>query len=169
MHVHMSRAALSHLQIGRLAQFFTDDPNVPFIEKVAGRGSGTYNQIKKKKITDVKRGRYGSGRDATGLAYGHDNDRRQCVNLTKEGIVEIRIFQSNVSKVGFLKNIEFCDAVANFCRTASNTQLNRENFLKWMGEHRGVYPNFVQWAVREGLMTTRHHAAPGVEAPAVAA
>lgn len=165
MHVHLSRAALTHLQVGRLAAFITDERNTSFIEKVAGRASTGYSQIKEKKITDVKMPRRGHrtyAQGANGLSYGRgEEDRRQAVNLMKKGTVEIRIFQSNVSQVGFLKNLEFCDAAANFCRTASNEALTQERFLVWMHDRRGLYPNFTKWAVREGLMLLRHRPKPG--------
>lgn len=161
MHVHMSRAALSHLQVARMAKFINDENTRSFIEKVAGRSSGQYNRYVPKKITDVQRNYdYRRARDATGLQYHDDGDRRQVVNLTKEGTVEIRLFRSNVSKVGFLKNIEFCDAVANFCRIASSASLTQAAFMDYMAAHQGTYPNFTKWAVRERLMTTTHKPAP---------
>ena len=171
MHVHLARAALTHLQIGRLTFFVNDETNRPFIEKIAGRSATRYSTIQKKKITSVRRSDYDT-RGGRGLSYGmHDSDegRYQAVNLIKKDTVEIRIFQSNVSQIGFLKNIEFCDGAANFCRTASNTQLDKAHFLAWMDAHRGTYPNFTKWAVREGLLTARHTAQPGKAEVAIAA
>jgi len=100
---------------------------------------------------------------AQGLTYGDNNDRYQAVNLNKADTIEVRIFRSNVSQIGFLKNLEFCDALAAFCRIASNVQLRPDHFLAFIDRNRGAYPNFTRWAVREGLMTTRHVIKPGDE------
>lgn len=46
-------------------------------------------------------------------------DRHAALNVTKRGTVEIRIFRGNVSKVGFLKNLEFVHAAVEFTREAT--------------------------------------------------
>ncbi len=162
MHVHISRAALTHLQLGRMVTFLSSK-NRAFIEKIAGRGEVTYCRVLDKKITDVRR-QGADTRNAVNVGYGYDDaGKYQAINLGKAATAEIRIFRSNVSRYGFLKNVEFCDALANFCRVAGNNDLNRDAFLSWMSEHRGTYPFFIKWATREGLMTTRHVADPKAE------
>lgn len=222
MHVHLSRDALTPLQIARLQVFINGDGkhinNKLFIEKVAGRGATAHSAQHNKRLTDsapmierhepaslpyfvtdcqcppciIQREAYqralaaSKGSEATAYRYrqlsrNHDGhlsrachdrtyaDRYQAVNLQNNRTVEIRIFQSNIAKVGFLKNIEFCHAAAKFCADAGNNGLHAANFLSWLDNRRGEYPNLVRWAVREDLMTRRHFDPPGTTLPAIAA
>ncbi len=98
-----------------------------------------------------------------------NTERYQAINLQNDATIEWRIFQSNVSRLGFLKNLEFCHAAAKFCSDAGNTGLHTHNFLGWIDRHRGEYPNFIRWAVRENVMARRHADAPGATQPAIAA
>ena len=98
-----------------------------------------------------------------------NSDRYQAINLQSDRTIEWRIFQSNVSMLGFLKNLEFCHAAAKFCADAGNTMLHSGTFLAWIEKRRGEYPNFVRWAVREKLLARRHADAPGAAPATIAA
>ncbi len=222
MHVHMSRDALTPLQIARLQVFVNGDGlhvnNRAFIEKIAGRGATDYCRHYDKRLTDcapvierhtpmkpvnydedcrcaacvIQRDAYERALEASrgSEALRHqfrqmhrandgrlsrlckdrrNHDRYQAINLQAEKTIEWRIFQSNVSRLGFLKNLEFCHAAAKFCADAGNTGLHSDNFLAWIDRRRGEYPNLVRWAVRERLIARRHADAPGAVAPAIAA
>lgn len=159
IHVHINKAALSPLVMGKMAYFVNAPPNKEFIAKVAGRGATEYCYIREKKLTAVRQKvwtRRTIGGQGVSYQAADSNTHREAVNMSNQDTVEIRIFRSNVSQIGFLKNIEFVDALVNFSRVASTRQLSREDFMAYMDGHRGIYPNFTQWAVRENLWTTRH-------------
>jgi hypothetical protein len=222
MHVHLSRDALTPLQIARLEVFVNGDGmrinNRHFIEKVAGRGATEYCCHYNKKLTDcapvierhmpiappeisescdcescrIQREAYARALQASRssdhlrrqyrqLRQTHDGslarachdravyERYQAINLQNNATIEIRIFQSNVAQLGFLKNLDFCHAAMKFCADAGNTELYSANFLAWVDGRRGEYPNFVRWAVRENLLGRRHADAPGAAVPQIAA
>lgn len=169
MHVHMSRAALTHLQVARMVEFLERKTNDAFVTRVAGRGSGTYCKRMNKTVKSVYRANRRGVIGAGGLGYREDDgdERYKPINLGPGHTIEVRIFRSNVSMLGFLKNIEFCDALANFCAIASNMQLDQPHFLAWVDVNRGVYPNLTAWAVREGMMQKKHEPAKDAKAPAL--
>jgi hypothetical protein len=227
MHVHVSRAALTALQIGRLLVFVNGDGNAvnnrAFIEAVAGRSETEFCHIYDKRITSASpiprarqraMNRENNSRDvgcdcpgcrdirerearearlaipepgktfefsigqfrrelgtssAIGAQDRDNNERYQAINLQNSETIEFRIFQSNVARLGFLKNLEFCHAAVTYCAIASNSQLHARDFIAWMETQRGAYPNFTRWAVRELLMKSVNRSKPGAVLPALAA
>jgi hypothetical protein len=163
MHVHIDRRGLNKAQIGRMAYFLNAPENDVFIRDMAGRSRNTYCKALPKKITCVSH--YGHYRDE------YSGERYQALNLQNSETVEVRIFQSNVATVGFLKNLEFCDAMARWCRDASNAALGWVDFLLWLDTpaRRATYPNLCKFLVRENYIKRYHRAKPGtVELPAAA-
>ena len=163
MHVHIDRHGLTNAQIGRMAFFLNAPENDIFIRDIAGRSRNTYCKALPKKITCISK--YGKYRD------DYSGERYQALNLQNDATVEVRIFQSNVATVGFLKNIEFCDAMARWCRDASNAALGWVDFLLWVDtpSRRAIYPNLSSWLVRGNYIKRHHHAKPGtIELPAAA-
>jgi hypothetical protein len=57
------------------------------------------------------------------------------------------MFRSDIRPKFFLKNIEFCAALVDFTRSASNSQLTTKCFMDWLREERArsksgkLYPN----------------------------
>jgi hypothetical protein len=172
MHVHLSRAAMSPLQIGRALVFLNDPKNRDFVEHVAGREAGEYCAVAEKKLSDALPyhlrskdrtiGEHVRRRWGASQVWGHDQDsadhdeRYTALNLTNEATVEIRIFRSNCAELGFLKNIEFCHALFTWARMASNASLTRHGFVAFAQRERGRYPNLAQWLQRENYFSSRH-------------
>lgn len=143
MHVHVSKAALTPIQIGRQLVFINDKANKEFVEKVAGRGNSTYCKMLPKTIKDGY--------------YGGNGDRYQAINVeTGKGTIEYRIFRSNTSKHGFLKNIDFVASLVTWTKEASNLALGMKDYLAWLDERRGEYKYLAHWMVKNGYFKEKH-------------
>ena len=141
MHVHIAKASLSDLTIGRLLVFVNATDNLSFIERLAGRGSVVYSQLSPKKVSDVKTG---ESRHGHGLAFSNRNQGKT---------IELRIFRGNVSAVGFFKNLEATHALCEFCKVASIRQLTTAAFLQWLAlpANLRAYPYLTRWLAKTKL------------------
>jgi hypothetical protein len=156
IHVHVGIDQLSPLTQGKLLTFMHDPANQAFITTIAGRDTNTYclRGETKKKIPDYRR--------------EYDHGRYQALNFSTRGkkTVEFRIFRSNVSPAGFMKNLEFVHALCVWARLTSmqdvcNTQRGikkarvtkaTENFIAWVQKERAQYPHLVRWFEANGFL-----------------
>lgn len=106
LHVHVTRAALNELQIGRILSFVNHPANKRFVEICAGRSEQKYTKYYPKKLADAIRPSPGGNRD---------EKRRVAVNLTNEKTIEFRIFRGTVNVAHIIRDIEWCDAVCSYC------------------------------------------------------
>ena len=129
VHVHISRAPLSQLQIGKMIVFCHGEENEKFIERaIAERHNRTYADFKKRrKITDVCK------------AY-HDRD---AVNLDNNKTIELRFFKSTTNEVKFWKNLEFAQALVSFTHNSAHSirEMNWKVFQKFVKRHKATWPN----------------------------
>lgn len=160
IHVHVSKAALSPLQLGKMLTFINDPNNQGFVHRVAGRAANTYSNFAAKKVT------YGYQLDPN-LADAMANrgvdvnlgreERYSALNIqTGKPTVEFRIFRSNVAKAGFMKNLEFVHALCTWCRDVSLRDLNVDNFLSFVEANKGKYTWFYRWCVEKDYFKTKH-------------
>lgn len=149
IHVHVGKKELSEYTLGKLLVFMHEAENQGFINKVAGRNPGQY----------CNRG----GTKKTIPDYRHEADRGryQALNFATRGqkTVEFRIFRSNVSAQGFMKNLDFVAALCMWCRDASPNEVaqvqaglkgkgdvpGNKNFIAYVARNRGSYPALVRW------------------------
>lgn len=136
-HVHVSRDGMSALQIARIVLFINNKNNKLFIQKIAGRGSAKYCQYFDKEP-----------KDTVGIHYKNDENRRQAVNLTNEKTIEFRIFRGTVNPKHILRNLEFCDAICDFCYPATRPlgHIHRkEVFLEFIFTNKKRWPLLSAW------------------------
>jgi hypothetical protein len=130
MHVHINKAALSALQIGKIQVFLNCPAMREQITMIAQRESNSYCERKKKRLTD------GAVRS---------RNRHDVVNVG-ERTVEIRMFRGNLRADRVFKNIEFCHALVMYCRDASLKAIERwSEFASWLLKRRSQYPHLVQF------------------------
>lgn len=144
-HVHVSRDGMSALQIARIVLFVNHKRNKLFIQKVAGRGSAKYCKYFDKEP-----------KDAIGVQYKNDDNRRQAVNLTNEKTIEFRIFRGTVNPKHILRNLEFCDAICDFCYPASRplSHVNdRIHFLNFVEQNKKRWPLLSAWLALHGFIS----------------
>lgn len=123
-HIHVSRAGIGPLTLGKLMLFMNVDPNRQFLTFVAGRAAG-YNKFEdNKKITRPE-----------------NFQRHSVVNVTG-ATVEFRLFKCNLYGRAILKNYDFAMAVVAFCEAASyrDNALHYTKFLRWVAATHAQYP-----------------------------
>jgi hypothetical protein len=140
MHVHLSRASLTNLTLGKMLCFMHTLGNVGFHVSIAGRHS-TYAQFNAFNASV-----------ALGLPKRTRTDKYSALNV-KDYTVEFRIFRPSGRFDTLLKNLCYCLAVRDFCKQSSlSTQaLTWDRFLMWLGttESRRTYHELDAWLRRQ--------------------
>ena len=118
LHVHVSKAGMSSLQIAKVVTFVNDEKNAALIHAIARRRSTSYCQIIKKKI---------------GSAH-YSSNRYEAVNLLPRHTIEFRIFKGSLKYEAVIAAIEFANAVVAFCRTAETSvqDLTTPKFMEFI-------------------------------------
>lgn len=155
IHIHVSRDAISPLQLGKMKYFV--NTHQKFIEHIAGRTSEKYAMYIPSKVKD-------------GLVHKHKTEgnrgnlsvhgRYTALNLdTGKPTFEFRIFRSNVSKAGFMKNIDFVHALVTWCGAVSSLDeknLTVANFVDWCSTQRGTYKWLTKWLIQTKYIKNIH-------------
>lgn len=139
IHIHVSRAPLSQLWVGRMLVFINSEQLKPIVSKVAGRYGTTYSSIGAKKLTDGRKKGY---------------SRYDALNTSGDNTIEFRIFRGTLNRESFLKNIEFVEAVLAFCKpcTCSNRDVNNASeFVSFLRKRRKEWPHLWDFLVTKGL------------------
>jgi hypothetical protein len=129
LHVHCSRAPLTHLTIGKMLAFMNQPENRTFIECMAQRTSEQYAKFTDKGVKDARL---------------DDPDRYQAINTVNRDTVEFRLFKGTLRPQSFFKDIEFCDALIHFalpCMRSYKDAGNLQEFLAYVDMHRKEWPN----------------------------
>jgi hypothetical protein len=142
MHIHVSKAALTELQIGKIISFIHNKENAKLIKKIAGRESCHYSN-------------YSSPLKHRHALYKHINNfsHYSAVNVLNSNTVELRIFASTVNYALFIKNMEFFHALVKFAvpgTVSISDSTNRFAFLKFLNENRKFYPHLVSFLYENG-------------------
>ena len=125
MHVHINRAALKPLQLGKMLVFVNAPGNEHYIKQIAQRDPSRWAAFKEKTLTD------GSGVSPS---------RYEAINVSQR-TAEIRIFRGNLRLDRVMKNLEFCDALVHFCATSRPARLQWKHFAYWLSKTTREYPN----------------------------
>lgn len=142
MHIHINRAAMSGLTLGKLLVFINDKTNLPMVEGIAQRKANHWAQFITKKISDAR---------------FSDGSKYQSLNV-RSNTVELRIFRSNLNPKRILKNIEFAHAAVSYCAQASMQELGWQSFWNWLRKpaNRKQYGHLIDYGhvlVRDNLST----------------
>lgn len=157
LHVHVDKSGLTTLQIGRLLVFINHAKNKKFVEHIAGRSGGGKNGYNR--YIDK---RYGDG-------MRPDPDKYTAINIKPPHTLEFRIFRGTVRARHIIRNIEFCDAVCNFCHPASRSLHEMEDyqhFLNYVAGSRKRYPMLAEWLVAHEYIPALR-LKPGTDRPEV--
>ena len=144
MHVHVSREALSNLQIGRIIAFINHPINVNFMRKISGRSGGQYCRRESKKLSDALRPEKGD----------KDNRRRVAVNVQNNATIEFRMFRGTIKPYHIIRNIEFVDAICDYCSPSGRSlryMFSPEAFAKFCLLQKKRWPILVNWIFDSGL------------------
>jgi hypothetical protein len=146
MHIHISKAALTPLQIGKIISFIHNPENGKFISKIAGRGSCTFSDFSVAKSCKHALRKYLS-------TFNHYS----AVNILNGATLELRIFSGTTSFASFAKNLEFMHALAKF--TVPGIVSIREArsvkaFVEFLSKNRKFYPYLVSFLANNGFGKT---------------
>lgn len=162
-HVHVSRASLTHMQIGRILMFINHKNNAKFVHRVAGRGSDRFCKYIPKEPDDKTHpvvdvlypGKRVISRDEEN---GRNRSRRVAVNLSNPNTIEFRIFRGTVNPKHILRNMEFCDAVCDFCYPANFSIRDLDNykvFIAFVNANKKRWPLLAEWLANQDLIKIR--------------
>ena len=141
MHTHVSRKALTVLEIGKVAYFINAIDNKQLITDIAGRYNQQYCYISPQTKDSYKTYNLRTGKN------GPEERRYNAVNTTNDNTIELRIFKGTLNPILFMKNIEFTHAVVKFCQVVDIEQLTTKEFCTFVGINAGIYPNLVKFLV----------------------
>jgi hypothetical protein len=122
LHVHVSRAGLTKLQIAKMVTFVNDPNNEQLIRAIARRYAEGYCKIKEKKI---------------GSAH-YSSDRYEAINVTGEKTIEFRIFKGSLKYESVVAALEFCHSLVEFTRPASEgdiKNLTMDHYMEFISDH----------------------------------
>lgn len=117
LHVHMTKAALTKLTIGRMARFIHDPENKDFMETFARRSFFEY--AKHVPSTTIP-----SSLKAV--------DRYEAFNVTPGKTVEFRLPRGTTKETTIVATVEFCYALIRFCESASSQKLKVPQFMQFI-------------------------------------
>lgn len=146
MHVHLSKKPLSSLQCGKIIVFINHPKNKDFISLIAGRNILGHRHCKineniKSPKWALKKVRNQIGYDTTAVRFSYRHT------------LEFRIFSSTTDRNIFLKNIEFCHALAKFCRPcflSIKESQQVEIFCSYIKDEKSKYPHLYKFLVDAG-------------------
>jgi hypothetical protein len=133
LHVHVNRTSLTWLQIGRILVFMNHPNNRYFVEVVAGRSSNYYTRYLAKSLTDC------------GVV---DESKYMAVRTNKKHTIEFRVFRSTVNYRHIIRDIEFTEAICDFCAPCANSLQDMTDFrcfIRFVSERPATYPMLSQW------------------------
>lgn len=146
IHVHLTRDALTPMQLAKLLVFYHEPANEGFLSRIAGRKVG-----KDARYCHMQKKRMGKNTVRNSL----DHHGAIAVSERNNGkTAEVRIFRGNATKHGVLRCIEFVDATVKWCaNNASTDVLDYKKFLAWFKqpEIKSQYPE-----LRKHLISLRY-------------
>lgn len=144
IHCHIDKESLSALQLGKLATWINHPNNRSFIEKVAGRGSGSYTSFSDSvRVSDGRRLKQTPGGPERYVALNVQNKT-----------AEMRIFRGTLQPRLFFKNMDFVEASVEWtglssCSARHVTDVAR--FARYVYDRRERFPflydKLVEWKV----------------------
>lgn len=161
LHVHLSKDALTPLQVGKMVQFLHAPENYKFIRYLAGRPSNSryadYITPKRLRPHGVQAVWAGgrvikSTRRPDQPIYSPRRDtgnRYTGLNLANRDTVEFRIFRGTLNSGTFFARLEFCHALAKFSQPGlvGLAETTVPIFTQFLNDRKKDYPNLLNYLV----------------------
>lgn len=144
LHIHVTRAELSHLQLGKMIVFVNDPKHCEFIQLIAGRDPARWAAFR----PNWKHGK----------SRSRDGERYSAINLGNDDTIEFRIFRGTVKAATFYKALQFVDALIEYCGPCNRGVMetnNLDNFLSYVRKHRKIYPHLDDFLVSKNRLPAR--------------
>lgn len=142
-HIHMSMSAFQNrLHLYKYMKFIRT--NTEYIKFIGERDfdDNTYCKASSSNGKVVKQVRH----------WSHNADRYEVLNLTHFNTLENRFFVSPFTREHLLKNLEWCQALWAFTKTAS-LHFTVEDFHSWAHKHDKEYPSLIKFIKDCGTFT----------------
>lgn len=145
LHVHVSRGALTQLQIGKLQVFLNSPENTAFVDCIAQRKASSYHSRNDKlKVHEQSWGRY------------------VALNTTNHNTIEFRIFRGTLKLTSIYKSLEFVEALLTYTAPSATSiadATSAQAFLRWLDDakydRRKRWPNLVKYLEQKGFLSIR--------------
>lgn len=143
MHVHVNRASLSELQLGKIYSLIYNDENKNWIKIIAGRdfASNAYcsTVIKKTVVSGVTCYDEGVTRNIEG-------SHSTAINVSNKNTIEFRIFKSPQNYAEFMSRLEFVKALCDYTKPGAvalsiSKFKDKEPFFEFVKQNKTSYPN----------------------------
>lgn len=150
LHIHITRAAMTKMQLSKLLVFYHDDKNNAFLSRIAGRAVGPdahYCKTAKKKL-----------RSQVSLECEDHHDAITISARNRGKTAEVRIFRGNATRHGIMRCLEFVDATVKWCAQNGIGELSWKSFLVWLNQEtvRSQYPELWKHLIQLGYLKTKH-------------
>ena len=150
IHVHITREAMTKMQLSKLCVFYHEPGNNGFLSRIAGRSvndEARYCRAMKKRL--------GS---RTAKECGDHHDAITISSRNRGKTAEVRIFRGNSSRHGLMRCLEFVDATVQWCANNGAKELTYVNFLLWFNQSsvRSRYPDLWRHLIQLGYLKTSH-------------
>lgn len=150
IHVHLTKACLTQMQLSKLLVFYHESNNSNFLSRIAGRKVGPdayYCRAVSKKL------------DLYTVSSCQAHHEAVTVSDRNNGkTAEVRIFRGNATYHGIIRCIEFVDATVKWCGICSvQDVLDYKKFLYWFNtpEIKSQYPELRKHLVQLHFLSPR--------------
>jgi hypothetical protein len=135
MHIHISRKALSSLQIGKMIVFLNAPRNQSLITTIAGRYGSGFSKVKAEKTIKSLRA----------------VEKYEMLNLMHPYTVEMRIFRGTLNRNHFYSNIQFAAALVQYVKVTAIRNICQETLIKFVEDRKKEYPFLFNWFIKKKL------------------
>jgi hypothetical protein len=165
IHVHISKNALTPLDLGKLITFVNSLTTRAFIDLMAGRTQNNYCQKQAAGTLSIKgipifkglvsracqKGRIKEGLSKRRIESASHYD---AINIQNANTIEIRIFKSSNDKNNIMRKLEFCDSLVKFVRCHAPLQMTTYDYVEFLlrKENKKEYPNVVRWLASKNFI-----------------
>lgn len=152
VHIHVSRAPLSPLWVGRILVMINSPEMRSIVSKVSGRYNTSYAGIRSKKLVDGKKGK--------------DERKYDAVNNSPRDTIEFRLFRGTLVKESFLRYIEFVESVLAFtspATTGNKDVSSPKKYLDFVSKRRKEYTNLFEFLKVRGFEVSGPSVKPAVK------
>jgi hypothetical protein len=129
MHIHLNRASVTKIGLGRLVfLIYGQQSNIRFTKLIAERSPGIYWGTDPKEISQIMR-------------YPFYSDKFEALNLQHRDSLEFRMFRSDTSSNAIFKGLEYVAACREFCNNEIFIRPYWYNFVEWVFKNKTTYPH----------------------------
>lgn len=152
MHVHVGKGKpvfdvqgkkighdiLNPLTLGKLTYFMSKESNKEFLINIAGRENAHYARL-------------GTAESLSKYFTKGDSGKYHALNTSPSETIEFRIFATPERYTTFAKNMEFCDALTEYCRPGNSSfaDMSHEKFTSYVKKNRGQYKHLTRFLAPE--------------------